>query len=161
MRSHTNRTGPAPYLRSYAISQRAFLPTGDGCGGRTLGVSEPTILIVDDSDFILHLLETVFSTEGFRARVASSGLSAIAMAWAETPDVVLLDVRMPKTDGWHVLRALRSHGPTRDVPVVVTSTDDHAIGDTLAAARGAQAYVAKPFSPSDLVSRVRDVLAGC
>jgi DNA-binding response OmpR family regulator len=120
-------------------------------------VSQPTVLVVDDSDCILHLLEMIFSKEGFRPRLASSGLAALALARAEPPDAVLLDVRMPEMDGWEVLCALRQDG--LQAPVVMTSTADAVSGGALALARGAQGYLMKPFSPAQLVEMLRELLA--
>ena len=120
-------------------------------------MSQPTVLVVDDSDCILHLLEMIFSKEGFRPRLASSGLAALALARAEPPDAVLLDVRMPEMDGWEVLCALRQDG--LQAPVVMTSTADAVSGGALALARGAQGYLMKPFSPAQLVEMLRELLA--
>ncbi len=121
-------------------------------------MSQVKILIVDDSEFILQLLQTIFLTEGFDTRIARDGVSALRQAIADPPDVVLLDVRMPHLDGWGVLERLRADDRTGRLPVVMTSTDDHVTGTAQAAARSAQAYVMKPFSPSALVWAVRDAL---
>jgi CheY-like chemotaxis protein len=117
------------------------------------------ILIVDDSEFILQLLQTIFLTEGFETRVARDGAWAVSQSLAEPPDVILLDIRMPGMDGWQVLERLRADERTRQIPVVMTSTDDQANGSALALVRGAQAYVMKPFSPSALVWTVRDAVS--
>jgi DNA-binding response OmpR family regulator len=119
---------------------------------------QPTILIVDDSPFILQLLETVFETEGFSPRCATDAASALREAQAETPDVVLLDVRMPEVDGWEVLRRLRERDEMRHVPVAMTSTDREELGLPLALGRDAQAYVMKPFSPGTVVDAMRQLL---
>ena len=122
-------------------------------------VTRPKILIVDDSEFILQLLETIFETEGFLPRLAADGATALAMALAAPPDVVLLDVRMPGFDGWDVLGELRQHDATACVPVAMMSTEKHSVGWALSLARGAQSYVVKPFAPAELVQAISDVLA--
>lgn len=120
--------------------------------------TRPKILIVDDSEFILQLLETIFETEGFTTQLAASGSVALAAALANPPDVILLDVRMPAVDGWDVLGELRQHDATACVPVAMMSTEKPSVGWALALGRGAQAYVVKPFSLSELVRAVSDVL---
>lgn len=118
------------------------------------------ILIVDDSEFILQLLETIFETEGFATRLAASGTAALAAALADPPDVVLLDIRMPGVDGWDVLSELRQRDATACVPVAMMSTEKQSVGWARALGRGAQAYVVKPFSVTELVRAVSDVLRG-
>lgn len=121
-------------------------------------MQRPKVLIVDDSEFILQLLETIFETEGFTTQLAATGSGALAGALADPPDVVLLDVRMPGVDGWDVLGELRQRDATAWVPVVMMSTEKPSVGWALALGRGAQAYVVKPFSVTELVRTVRDVL---
>ncbi|MDL1949418.1 response regulator, partial [Acidobacteria bacterium ACD] len=67
----------------------------------------PSILIVDDEDDVVGLLQLVFETNGFAVRTASNGKAAVAMAYEDPPDVILLDVMMPEMDGWQVLKVLK------------------------------------------------------
>lgn len=118
----------------------------------------PRILIVDDSVFICQLLQQVFAAHGWEPRVATDAESALSSAATHTPDLILLDVRMPGTDGWQALRALRADPRTREIRVAVMSTDDSREAWELAVARGAQAYIEKPFSPSVVVAIARGLL---
>jgi two-component system alkaline phosphatase synthesis response regulator PhoP len=119
----------------------------------------PTILVVDDSDVILQMLETILENEGYRPVLAVDGPKALSLARAEGPDAVLLDLRMPGMDGWEVLAALRADDRTRDTPVAIMTTADEKVGRPLAEQRAAQAYMVKPFSPSDLLDTLRRLLA--
>ena len=80
-----------------------------------------SILIVDDEEDVLTLLQLVFETNGFSARTASNGKAAVASAYENPPDVILLDVMMPEMDGWQVLRSLKGDERTRHIPVAMLS----------------------------------------
>ena len=124
-------------------------------------MSEPiTCLIVDDHEVVREGLRLSLSrSENIRVvGEASDGQAAVTLAKRRKPNVVILDVRMPGMDGWEVLQALRRSDRTRHVPVALSSTDPQHLGWTLAEARGAQAYVMKPFSPADLVRTVRGLV---
>jgi len=83
--------------------------------------AKPSILIVDDEEDVLTLLQLVFETNGFSARTASNGKSAVSSAYENPPDVILLDVMMPEMDGWQVLRSLKGDERTRHIPVAMLS----------------------------------------
>jgi DNA-binding response OmpR family regulator len=116
----------------------------------------PRILIVDDEPEIVRGLEDNLRFEGYQTVSASNGADAIALALSGAPDLVLLDIMMPRMSGWEVCRALRDKGV--DVPIVMLS----ARGDELDRVRGlelgADDYVTKPFSLRELLARVRAVL---
>jgi twitching motility two-component system response regulator PilH len=121
---------------------------------------QQTILVVDDSEVILQMLATILENEGYRPVLAGDGAKAVALARAEEPDAVLLDLRMPGMDGWDVLAALRADMRTRQTPVAIMSTEDEKLAAPLAQQRAAQAYVMKPFAPSDLLETLEKLLAG-
>jgi len=113
------------------------------------------ILIADDEPKIVKLARDYFEKEGYRVLSAQDGLTALAMARREKPDLVVLDVMMPGMDGWDVCRALRRE---TDIPIIMltarTEESDQVVGLEL----GADDYVTKPFSPRLLVTRARAVL---
>ncbi len=113
------------------------------------------VLIVEDNDQTSALLRRYLEASGFRTQTVSNGLAAIAQAFKQVPDLVLLDVMLPGLDGFSVCRRLRGE---LGVPVVLltarTSEDDRVHGLEL----GADDYVVKPFSPRELVARLRAVL---
>ena len=117
-----------------------------------------TILIVDDEEDVLDLLQLVFETSGFVVRRAASGKSAVSSAYEEPPDVVLLDVMMPEMDGWQVLRTLKGDERTRHVPVVMLSARAERRDKMIGLQEGAEGYIAKPFSPAEVVREVQSFL---
>ena len=117
-----------------------------------------TILIVDDEEDVLDLLQLVFETSGFLVRRASTGKSAVSSAWEQPPDVVLLDVMMPEMDGWQVLRTLKGDERTRNVPVVMLSARAERRDKMIGLQEGAEGYIAKPFSPAEVVREVQSFL---
>jgi DNA-binding response OmpR family regulator len=117
-----------------------------------------TILIVDDEEDVLDLLQLVFETSGFEVRRAATGKSAVSSAYEQPPDVVLLDVMMPEMDGWQVLRTLKGDERTRAVPVVMLSARAERRDKMIGLQEGAEGYIAKPFSPAEVVREVQSFL---
>ena len=125
----------------------------------TLPVSrEPRILVVDDDKRVLELLEIAFSNQGFRVLMASDGEEAIRHAAHEKPDLIVLDVRLPRRSGLDVCELLRRDAPD-GVPIVMVSAAVETETRLQAFARGADDFLPKPFSPKELVARVRRLLA--
>jgi two-component system phosphate regulon response regulator PhoB len=121
-------------------------------------MADERVLVVDDEPDILSILVYQLSREGFRVSTAVSGRSAIATAIAEPPDLVVLDLMLPELDGYEVLAQLRRHEATSSIPVILltarTEEEERLRGfDT-----GADDYVTKPFSPRELVARVKALL---
>ncbi|MCC6128847.1 MAG: response regulator [Acidobacteria bacterium] len=119
---------------------------------------EQSILIVDDEDDVVGLLQLVFETNGFLARTAGNGKAAVASAYENPPDVIVLDVMMPEMDGWQVLKILKGDERTRHIPVVMLSARAERRDKMIGLQEGADAYIAKPFSPSEVVQEVKDLL---
>jgi DNA-binding response OmpR family regulator len=116
------------------------------------------ILIVDDEEDVLDLLQLVFETSGFEVRRAATGKSAVSSAYEKPPDVVLLDVMMPEMDGWQVLRTLKADERTRHIPVVMLSARAERRDKMIGLQEGAEGYIAKPFSPAEVVREVQSFL---
>jgi len=118
----------------------------------------PKILYVDDDRLLLGLFAAAMETEGFQALVASDGPDGIAMAKRERPDLILLDVMMPKMDGFEVCRRVRTDPQLKDTPVVMIT----AMEDAQLASRGRQAgallTMRKPFAPSVLLTTMNTAL---
>ncbi len=113
-----------------------------------------TILVVDDAPENIRVLTTILGP-GYRVKAATSGEKALQMCGTDPlPDLVLLDVLMPGTDGWEVCRRLKAEARTSGVPVVfVTGTADDA-DRSRAAALGAAALLLKPLDPAEVLARV-------
>ena len=116
----------------------------------------PRILIVDDEPEIVRGLEDNLRFEGYETLAATDGTQALAVAASEAPDLVLLDIMMPKLSGWDVCRELRRRGI--DVPVIMLTARGEEVDRVLGLELGADDYVTKPFSLRELLARVRAVL---
>jgi DNA-binding response OmpR family regulator len=113
-----------------------------------------TVLVVDDDPVIQKLLRVNFEMEGYDVLSAADGAEGLDQARAGSPDVIILDVMMPKMNGLEVLAALKADAGTDTIPVILLSAKAQA-GDVQAGLdRGADAYVTKPFDPLDLLERV-------
>lgn len=116
------------------------------------------VLVVDDEPDILSIIVYHLSREGFRVSTAVSGRTAIEAAISETPDLVVLDLMLPEMDGYEVLSRLRQHEMTSATPVILLTARTEE-GDRLKGFDvGADDYVTKPFSPRELVARVKALL---
>ena len=113
------------------------------------------ILVADDEVFMLRLLEMTFKKGGFTVVSCRDGKEALAKAMTELPQLIVLDVMMPGLDGLGALRQLKENPATRDIPVVVLSAKGHALTRVEAEASGAALFLAKPFSPNELLEAVQ------
>ncbi|HRN83216.1 MAG TPA: response regulator [Pseudolabrys sp.] len=113
------------------------------------------ILIAEDEPEIAKILDAYLAREGFRTVGAADGKIALDHHAALKPDLVLLDVKMPKLDGWEVLAELRRRG---DTPVIMITALDQDIDRLQGLRLGADDYVVKPFNPVEVVARAKAVL---
>ncbi len=118
-------------------------------------IPERPILVVDDDAKIRRLVRTYLERDGYRVCEAEDGRDALAAIGLEAPALVILDLMLPEVDGLAVLRAVRRHDQT---PIIVLSALGQANDRISGLAAGADDYVPKPFSPAELVLRVRRVL---
>ena len=114
-----------------------------------------TVLVVDDEPKIVQLARDYLEHAGFAVLTAGDGPSALQAARVRQPDLIVLDLGLPGLDGLEVMRSIRASGPT---PIVVLSARDTELDKLLGLELGADDYVTKPFSPRELVARVRAVL---
>jgi two-component system, OmpR family, response regulator len=114
-----------------------------------------TILIVDDDPHIRQLLSFALAKAGHATLEAEDGEEALAAVAAKAPDLVVLDINMPKMDGLEVCRRLRAEG---ELPILFLSSRDDEIDRVLGIELGADDYVVKPFSPREVVARVTAIL---
>lgn len=118
-------------------------------------VSMKTILVVDDEARIVALIRDYLENAGYRVLTAGDGPSALARARAEKPDLILLDLGLPKLDGLDVTRQLRRDSV---VPIIMLTARGEESDKLVGLELGADDYIVKPFSPKELVARVRAVL---
>jgi DNA-binding response OmpR family regulator len=122
-------------------------------------MKRPVALVVDDEPDIRSVITFLLGRAGFEVYEESNGLAGLAAADRTHPDVVLLDWMMPRMDGIEVCRALRQNADTHSAMVILLTAKAQESDIALGFAAGAQDYIMKPFSPSDLVSRVQTLLA--
>jgi DNA-binding response OmpR family regulator len=114
------------------------------------------ILIVDDEPEIVRGLEDNLRFEGYQIASATNGQDALALAQSDAPDLILLDIMMPRMSGWDVCRALREKGI--EAPIIMLTARGEEVDRVRGLELGADDYVTKPFSLRELLARVRAVL---
>jgi len=117
------------------------------------------ILIVDDEPNIVISLEFLMKKEGFAVAVANDGDEALALVASFKPDLLLLDVMMPKKSGFEVCEALRADPERAGLKIVMLTAKGRDTEMAKGLAIGADAYVTKPFSTKELVDKVKEMLA--
>jgi CheY-like chemotaxis protein len=124
---------------------------------------QPYILVTDDDPDILENLTTILGSQPYRLATARDGKQCLALIKQERPDLLILDMLMPRVDGWGVIRELRSDAQYSDLPIMVLTT---VVEDAsrrryeleVGMAMDVQDYVQKPAKPSDLLQRVEKLL---
>jgi len=120
----------------------------------------PKIVIAEDERDILELIRFVLEFSGFEVVTASNGEEAVQKVQQARPDLVLLDVRMPRMTGHEACQALKANPATRDIPVVFLSARGQEADIRHGLSLGAADYILKPFSPEELPVRLYQILAG-
>ena len=118
-----------------------------------------TVLVVDDDPVILKLLEVNFEMEGFEVVRAADGAEGLERARAVLPDIVVLDVMMPRMTGYEVAKALREDNDTAHIPIIFVTARAQSSDVERGMELGVDDYVTKPFDPLDLIARVNTLLA--
>lgn len=113
------------------------------------------ILIVDDDENICELLRLYLEKDGFETMVASDGEQAVRAATNYSPDLILLDIMLPKLDGWQVCREIRK---TSDTPIIMLTAKSETFDKILGLELGADDYVSKPFDAKEVIARIKAVL---
>ena len=116
------------------------------------------ILIVDDEKNIVEAVRYALEQEGFRTVVAHDGARGLELAQREAPDLVLLDWMLPELDGLEVCRILKRDDKTRSIPILMLTVKSGETDKVLGLELGADDYVTKPFSPRELVARIKALL---
>jgi phosphate regulon transcriptional regulator PhoB len=116
------------------------------------------VLVVEDEPDIRHLIVHHLERDGYRCRGVASGADALAAVRAAAPDLIVLDVMLPGMDGLEVCRRLRADRTAATVPIIMLTAKADEVDRVVGLELGADDYIAKPFSPKELVARVRAVL---
>ena len=121
-------------------------------------MSKGKILVVDDEIYIVHILDFSLGMEGYEVVTALDGEQALERVASEKPDLIVLDIMMPKLDGYEVCRAVKSNPATKNVPVILLSAKGRNVDQKMGFDVGADDYITKPFSPRKLVERINQLL---
>ena len=122
-------------------------------------MSVPLILVAEDERDIRELILISLQTNGLTNVIeAHNGEEAVTQAKMYKPDLILMDVRMPKMTGYEACKVLKDDNSTRDIPVVFLSAKGQETEIKLGMELGAEEYILKPFAPDELVQRVHDIL---
>ena len=118
----------------------------------------PKVLVVDDEKNIMEAITYNLQKAGFRILTASDGKRALELAQREIPDLITLDVMIPEHDGWEVCRLLRQDMRTKRIPIIMLTVKSDETDKIVGLELGADDYLTKPFSPKELVARIKAVL---
>jgi excisionase family DNA binding protein len=145
--------------RRYRLRDLDAFVAGSAGGAAATGTRPaPLVLIVDDDPRIREFVRVNLEMDGFAVREAGNAEEGLAALEAEPPDLILLDVMMPKVDGWEMLQRVRERHGVDSIQVIMFSGQVEENGTDQAEASGAQAFLGKPFNPQDLVTRAKDLL---
>jgi DNA-binding response OmpR family regulator len=121
-------------------------------------MSKRKILLVDDSNTVLMMVTMALSASGYAVVTAHDGAEGLAMAISEQPDLILLDIVMPKMNGIEACRLIRAHAATASIPIIMVTTRSEAVNVETCFANGCNDYVNKPINKSELLTKVRSLL---
>ena len=119
-----------------------------------------TVLVVEDSHAQRAMISDLLKESGLKVTVATDGVEALEQILQACPDLVLLDIVMPRMNGYEVCRRLKADPKTQNVPVVMCSSKGEEFDRYWGMKQGADAYIAKPFQPTELIGTVKQLLRG-
>jgi CheY-like chemotaxis protein len=123
-------------------------------------MDKKTVLIADDDPIIIKLLQVNLEMEGYEVIMAEDGQDAVEKAQGKTPDLIILDIMMPRLDGWSARQELLKYPALKDVPVIFLSARAQQADLRKGYEAGVAEYITKPFDPVDLLDVIEQVLAG-
>jgi two-component system alkaline phosphatase synthesis response regulator PhoP len=121
-------------------------------------MSKGKILVVDDEIYIVHILDFSLGMEGYEVVTALDGEQALHKVKSDRPDLVVLDIMMPKLDGYETCKILKNDPETKNIPVILLSAKGRNVDQKMGFQVGADDYITKPFSPRKLVERINMIL---
>lgn len=120
-------------------------------------MEQVTVLVVDDDPAIVEMIRLGFEADGMRVLSAGDGAEALEVLQRERADVIVLDIMMPRVDGWMALMEIRNDPATADVPIIMLTAKTQDLAKILAFKQGVQQYVTKPFNILELAARARSL----
>ena len=121
-------------------------------------MTDKTILYVEDNEFNRKIVRQLLAKTTYRLREANDGEAGVAAALDAPPDLILMDIQLPKMSGLDATRQLRGDPRTAKVPIIVVTSFALSGDDQKATAAGATAYLAKPYSPRELLAKIREIV---
>ena len=122
-------------------------------------INDPVVLVVDDSPTVRKIVQLTLQRENMRVITASDGLSALAAVADEDPDLILLDIMLPRMDGYNICRIIRDKMEFRHIPIIMLSGKDGLFDKVRGRLAGSSEYLTKPFDSVELVQSVKKHLA--
>jgi CheY-like chemotaxis protein len=126
--------------------------------GRNMAEARKKILVVDDSKTALFIESTMLRGGPYQLVTAGDGEEAVSKAVAERPDLILMDVMMPKMDGFEACRALRGLSETREIPIIMVTTRGEESNMEVGFSSGCTDYVTKPINGAELLAKIRSLM---
>lgn len=133
---------------------RSEQSAGPGSPQSSRAVARTCVLVVDDSPTVLRVLQAVLEAQHCEVITAKDGLEGLEQARHRVPDLIVTDTMMPRMDGFALLKLLKEHAGTREIPVIMLTSGDEARGEVQALRLGADDYIAKTLEPAQLLERV-------
>ena len=118
-------------------------------------MEEPVVLVVDDSPTVRKIVQLTLQRERIRVVTAGDGLSALAAVADEQPDLILLDIMLPRMDGYNICQVVRKNLAFRDLPIIMLSGKDGLFDKMRGKLAGSTEYITKPFDSAELVQTVK------
>lgn len=118
-------------------------------------MDEPVVLVVDDSPTVRKIVQLTLQRERIRVVTAGDGLSALAAVADEQPDLILLDIMLPRMDGYNICQVIRKNMAYRDLPIIMLSGKDGLFDKMRGKLAGSTEYITKPFDSTELVQTVK------
>ncbi len=116
------------------------------------------ILVIEDQEDNRRILRDLLSAAGYESLEAVTGEEGVAAAQAEKPDLVLMDIQLPVMDGYEATRRIKANAELKHIPIIAVTSHALSGDDKKAFEAGCDAYVTKPFSPRDLLAKIREYL---
>ena len=114
-----------------------------------------TVMVIDDSKTIRRTAEILLSEQGCKVLLASDGFESLAIIASDRPDMVFVDIMMPRLDGYQTCALIKGHPEYRDIPVVMLSSKDSIFDMARGRLAGSESYITKPFTRNDLVAAIQ------
>jgi twitching motility two-component system response regulator PilG len=122
-------------------------------------MDEPVVLVVDDSPTVRKIVQLTLQREHMQVLTAADGLSALAAVADASPDLILLDIMLPRMDGYNICQVIRKNLAYRDLPIIMLSGKDGLFDKMRGKLAGSSDYITKPFDSTDLVQTVKRCLS--